>query len=409
MLTRRRIWKSSWHPFLLTFAALALSALSLKALPMPFVWIGLTWALALFGGIVYLRRPWPRALLFLFLNASITAVMFTATEAYLSVLEIEAPSYSDGYRVRDDVLGTAPVRGVQAHSTKTERGVRLYDVTYTIDVKGLRAAPPVKNGESPSCILFFGCSFTFGEGLQDTETLPFQVGIHSGGQYRTFNFGFHGYGPHQMLAAIEHGLVRRVVDCRPEYAIYQALPHHVVRVAGKVFFGQHAPRYKIGSDGIVRLTGHFDDGKKVSSPLEKEVRWHLGKSTIYRFLERFLENQNEHVSRDDIRLLLAIVRRSKDLISAEYPGIKFHVILWQNWQEEAVIYRELQDGFRQMNIPIHLVEDILPGYTVDSPKYVLSTIDKHPNVLANRILAQYVLSKIVSSEQRHATRTKLGS
>lgn len=351
-----------------------------------------------------MRRPWPPAPVFFLLNAGVLAVAFAAIEAYLAGHEDEPPSYSNGYQVRDDVLGSVPLKGIQAHSTKSERGVRLYDVTYTIDSKGLRVAPPVRvnGGGTPGCILFFGDSFTFGEGLQDSETLPYQVGIRSGA--RTFNFGFHGYGPHQMLAAIEKGLVRQLVDCRPDYAIYQAISHHVARVAGKVFFGQHAPRYRLGSDGSVYFDGHFDDEKKVSSWLDEELNWHLGKSSIYRILGK----REGRVSEGDVRLLLAIVRRSRNLLAAEYPGIKFHVILWQVRGEDRAIYGDLRDGFRQMNIPVHLVEDILPGYAVDSPTYVLSIRDKHPNALANRILADYVHKKIVSPERSDAVKGEKG-
>jgi hypothetical protein len=396
-MARRTIWNDTWYPIFLTFVALTLSVLSLKAMPMPFVWIGLVWAFALFAAIVCLRRPWSPALVFLLFNGGVIAAAFAAAEAYLLIHEAESPEsprYSSEYPVKDDVLGSAPVRGVKVRATKFERGVIVYDVTYTIDSTGLRVASPVKNGKPAGCILFFGDSFTFGEGLQDTETLPYQVGLQSGGQYQTFNFGFHGYGPHQMLAEIQKGLVNQIVDCQPDYAIYQALPHHVARVAGKVSFGKHAPRYQLDPDGTVSFGGHFDDEKEISSLLGDELRWQLGKSAIYRMLER----QDRDVSEEDIRLLLSIVRRSNDLLAVDYPGIKFHVILWdRGGKNENTIYRKLQDGFSQMNIPIHLVEDILPGYTLDSSKYWLSTSDKHPNALADRILASYVLAKIVSN------------
>jgi hypothetical protein len=47
-----------------------------------------------------------------------------------------------------------------------------------------------------------------------------------------------------------------------------------------------------------------------------------------------------------------------------------------------------------MGIPVAFVEDILPGYNADPGKFQLSTMDTHPNALANRLLAQYVVSKL---------------
>jgi hypothetical protein len=374
---------------LLTSGALAIFALSLKALPMPFVWIDLTWAAALIGGLFFLERSWPRAILF---NISFALVLLAACEAYLSLhgTASDPPKYYDTFFIKDDLLGTVPPKSVRVRAAS-----RSFDVNYTIGSNGLRIAPPIEKDKHADCIAFFGCSFTFGQGLEDTETLPYQVGIQSGGQYRPFNFAFQGYGPHQMLAMIEQGRVGRIVDCSPKYAIYVAITDHVRRAAGKVPYGKHSPRYKLDPDGNVRRDGNFDQNQRTPSPFESQVRWELDKSAIY----RALANREQRVSEDDVRLTLAIVRRSRDLLAAEYPGIQFHVILWRPWEEDAAIYRELQDGFRQMNIPVHLVEGILPGFTLATAgKYAISPVDGHPNALANRIIANYVLTQIVSPE-----------
>ena len=36
-----------------------------------------------------------------------------------------------------------------------------------------------------------------------------------------------------------------------------------------------------------------------------------------------------------------------------------------------------------------------PGYSTDRSPYILSSADHHSNALANRLLAQYVLNKIL--------------
>ncbi len=89
---------------MLTFGDLGTSAFALKSLPIPFVWIWLAWATALFAGVFCLNRRWHRALLF---NSGVVAVALAGTEAYLAFHQTEGPTYSEGYSVKDDVLGSA--------------------------------------------------------------------------------------------------------------------------------------------------------------------------------------------------------------------------------------------------------------------------------------------------------------
>jgi len=370
-------------------AGLVLSALSLKFLSNPFVWIGWGWTSTLFGGAWYLKRGSVRVVMF---NAAALIALLAVAETYLTLHAAGHPTYSDEYFIGDDVLGFVPVKSVRAHSRKVNHGKIEFDVTYTIDSKGLRIAPPANAAGLEGAVLFFGCSFTYGEGLQDEETMPYQVGLQSDGRYQTYNFGFHGYAPNQMLAEIESGRVRDAVDALPRYAIYQALPDHVARIAGKIPYGKHGPRYQLNTDGSVLFTGHFDDGQEPPSAFTRRLRGQLQKSAIYRRLEDFRPRTNEN----DVRLLLAIVGRSRDLLIAQYPGIKFEVILWRNFPYEQELYEELQAGFVRMNIPVHRVGDILPDYSTNPEKYWLSREDAHPNALANRLIANYAVTKILS-------------
>jgi hypothetical protein len=81
---------------------------------------------------------------------------------------------------------------------------------------------------------------------------------------------------------------------------------------------------------------------------------------------------------------------------AEYPGIQFHVILWDVWEPDHAVYQALLEGFRKLDLPTHTVWDILPGFQLRFSKYSLDRYDWHPNALADRLLANYVLTKIVT-------------
>jgi len=377
-----------------------LSALCLKLRPYPCVWLGWAWTLVLIAGARLLRTTSARAVAF---NAAVLLAILAATETYFALKENERPVVSDGYYRLDDVLGTAPRMGAIAHASRHEHGKLVYDVTYTIDSDGLRIAPPVRAGNLAGSILFFGGSFTFGEGLQDDETLPYQVGVQSQGAYRIYNFAFHGYGPHQMLASIESGRVLRVVDTPPRYAIYQLISDHVARVAGKIPYGKHSPRYVLDSDGVARLHGHFGDGDDPPSAIEIRLDGQLRKSALYRTIANLEPRTNEA----DVRLLLAIVRKSRDELAVQFPGIQFQVILW-SFKDDKRICEELNDGLTNMNIPVHSIDGILPDFAQDPQKYILSPVDGHPNALADREIASYVVANLVEPTPSSQPQVKEG-
>jgi hypothetical protein len=380
--------------FLLPVFAIALSAALLKIRSASLVWVWLTWAATFFGACFVLKRDWPRAIL---LNLGILALCLAAAETYFSHIEIKQPTFSAGYRVTDDVVGFAPAKGIQAHSRRMIGNDVLYDVTYTIDDNGLRISPPGKTDGSAGSLLFFGCSFTFGEGLEDNETLPYQVGYLSGGEYRIFNFAFHGYGPNQMLSMIEHGVVERIVGKAPRYAFYVAIPDHVSRVAGRVGYEKGTPRYVLDSEGNLEQAGHFVEENPGAPWRISDLTRRLRRSAIYR---RFSTPESDYFDAD-IPTFLAVVVRSKELLADQYPGLQFHILLWPYWDKgEMPLYEKVRDGLAKTGIPLHLVEDILPDYKSDPQRYMLSAADRHPNALANRLLAAYVLKSILSSSNR---------
>ncbi len=386
-------------------AAIAVSPLVLKFAPAPIFWLWLAWATAMFTMMVFVHGSWLRAIL---LDLGIVACMLAAVEAYLIHHEYIAPVFSSGFNVQDDVLGWAPQKGMLVHAFKANpEGLfhhpegALFDVTYTIDGNGLRVSPPWRKNDLAGTVLFFGCSYTFGEGLPDNETLPYQVGRLSGGRYRTINFAFEGYSPAQMLASLEHGRLKQVMDTTPTDAFYVAAPIHVWRVAGRTSWGGHAPRYILTGSGAVTQAGFIDSkslAEKLGLSYNSRIKGQLDKSALW----RMLSSRDSRVTDDDIRVYLAVVRRSQELLTAQYPGIRFHIILWpnQNVPQQRYVYEKMRAGFLQMGYPLHLVEDILPAYWInDRARYILGPADHHPNALADQLLAEFILSSIQQQTQ----------
>jgi hypothetical protein len=299
-----------------------------------------------------------------------------------------------GYFSSDEILGYVPIKGKIVNSIAYKGTEILYNVTYTIGDNGLRISPPSKLTDNNQCIIFFGCSFTFGEGVEDREAMPYVVGQLS--HYKVYNFGFHGYGPHQMLSAIEHGVVARIVDCNPIVAIYQAIMDHIERAAGLSPWDIHGPKYIILSEGILKYDGHFNDHSSIiwgnnPFPIISQVGEQIEKSFTYK---KYFHNRHRSINDRDVKLFLEIVDASRKKITDTYPGSAFHVILWDE-NHNYKYYSMVHEGLRKKGINHHLISNILPNFSVRRSDYEINQYDKHPNALAHTLIAQYIVQTIL--------------
>jgi hypothetical protein len=376
-----------------------LALASLKFFAIPYLWVFLSVAVASLWLMRGSRTPWVRAL---WLNFAVAVIVLGAAEVYFwnSARYAPAATYSpQGYQVRDDILGAAPLKGITARSTLAAGAATIYDVEYTIGSDGLRAPPSVL-ADTHGSVVFFGCSFTFGEGLDDEQAMPYRVGVLTEGLYQTRNFGFHGYGPHQMLSSVERGHLETLLDRQPTHFVYQAMPDHVARVAGLHSYQSNHPRFVLERDGSVVRKGFFADEENAapSSALLVNIRYQLGKSFIY---SRVL-NGERRTKDADLQLWVAIVARSKRLIEAKYPSAEFHVLMWpwvsRRTAAEEFLAQEMTSRLTSLGIRVHPIGAILPNYDEQPERYQLSpTYDRHPSAAANDLIARYVVRSILGA------------
>ena len=324
-------------------------------------------------------------------------LIVVGTALALAVLEIAArllapeeappPRFVEStptYYVRDDILGYAPAGAAHARAVRTHGADLMYSVTYTIGDDRLRISPPAPSRDPNACALFFGDSFTYGEGVGDEDAMPYVVGALTG--YRVYNFGFHGYGPHQMLAALDRGIVSRVVRCSPRLVLYQALVDHAWRAAGYAPWDAHGPRYVLTKTGLV-AAGHFDETR--IDRLRLRTRALLRHSAAYR---RWIAAT---VIDADVERFVAIVAGARQQVAAMFPSATFQTILWDPVADDAVLRKEI-DGLRAAGIDPVRISDVLPDYRLRPQTYALSRYDNHPSPPTQRAIARYVVSRWLS-------------
>lgn len=381
---------------LLVALGLAASWFLLKGAFPPYLWLAVLWsAITAFEFATSAGRM--RVVWF---NLAAVIVALGAGE-YLAWRGTPAGSLrtesSPGFIGSHPFLGNAP-NGPGVHTvTRYDDGAPSFRVSYSIDSLGWRATPAHPgSGPDAESIVFFGCSLTFGEGVPDSATLPAQAGLRSGGRYRAHNFGFSGYGPHQMLAILEHRLETPALSRPPTMAVYLAIPGHVYRALGRTTWDP-GPRYRLQPDGSVRFEGRFH------TPLASRALNVLYRSFLF---SRVIEAWNRRLGTRDYELYFGIVAAARREFQARYPGSEFLVVYWDSRSElpEArSMDQRLLDGLASRGIRAVPASRMLPGYPREARRYLLSPHDPHPNALAYRTLAEYLIDSVLTARGSPAT------
>jgi hypothetical protein len=270
-------------------------------------------------------------------------------------------------------LGSSPVPNTATEFREFLDGRLIGDVTYRIDASGLREIPFAVQGR-PHKVAFFGCSFMFGHGVEEDQTLPYYFVQEAKGTFEGFNFAGEGWGPHQMLREIETGFVRQVAGV-PDLAIYEAIPDHLRRVAGRAPW-ESGPQYRLCRGDEACYSGPFH-----SVYYETYRRW-LDES----WTMKFIENHFAHFSRSsDIPLFLAVLKRTRTLL--EEHGTRFVIVLWDQNELAETMMRTL----RANQFDVIALSSIVPESEM---KQQLTQLDRHPSPATNKAIATYLWERV---------------
>jgi len=312
----------------------------------------------------------------LLLLLGLAAGLAVATLAVALLHRSDAPAYADprdGTRVRhtraDPDLGYAAIPGRSVRARRTSGGRTLYDVVYTIGDDGWRVTPGSRSGPR---IVFFGCSNTFGVGLDDGDTLPAQLARALDAPADVRNRSLHGWGPHQMVRLLETGRVRD--DAPVVRAFYQSMPQHAARAAGRAPWDPAGPRYVADpGEALVRYVGPFH------GPLFTLASRAVGRiGPLRRLRERWLYEQPPDDAEREKHARLVL--RAAALVR-EQLGAPLTVLHWDDATDaDERFLARLQEG----GVDVVRVSSILP-----SERWEELSIpgDGHPSPTATALLA----------------------
>jgi hypothetical protein len=260
----------------------------------------------------------------------ITVVLLLFIEGLFYTLNTSKPStlksllyYSEPYVEPNELLGYRLKPDVQVPVLQTIGDKVIYEVVYSTD-KNSRRNSPVDNPENrTNFILFFGGSYTFGDGVNDDETLPAYVGGFAP-EYMPYNYGVPGYGTQQMLAKFQSGEIVEEIHEVQGIVIYNFICAHISRVIGASnvvnVWGRFMPYYALDSNDRLVRKGDLVSDRPMLTILYAAVG--VTQTAKY-FNIRLPRIRDEH-----IRLTVRVIEESARAFKEEFDSDAFYVLIY---------------------------------------------------------------------------------
>ncbi|WP_244532195.1 SGNH/GDSL hydrolase family protein [Methylocapsa palsarum] len=290
---------------------------------------------------------------------------------------------TEGWSVYRPEIGWGPGHAGRFHSEKTDTstGATIFNVDYTINANLLR---DVRGAKSDSPVVFFGDSFTFGTGVNDSDTLPQQFADLLGPDQSVLNLGFNGYSPQQFLREEETGLFDQVIGAHPKLFVFMTAAWHAERTSCNASWTANAPRYDLAGSAVA-YRGPCLSGARLW------LREWLGNSAAYRVFASPIFSRVKH---DDIELYIRVLLEAVRLANVKYGVptlIPYLPVSESYFAGTGFTNQALIDRFRAGGayvLDAALTDEATRGLPLNIQG------DGHPTPLANRLRAALLKSYI---------------
>lgn len=338
-----------------------------------------------------LRKRFPRLFnTLIVLGSCLVVVCLVEMSCY--VLYKNMPSqkkvqqYPKGYHEKNDMLGYAPPASSDNSSSLTVDGSKVYDVTYSIDEYRRRRTPVTGLETRTRFALFFGCSFTFGEGVNGNETLPYFFAEQSRGWYMPYNYGFHGYGPQEMLARLYDNTIKDQVKEEQGIAFYLYIAKtHEERAIGNMYvfnaWGKNMPYFTLDAHFNLVRKGSFASGR----PFVSRLYLLLGKS---HFMKYFKIGFPVSITEKHYELTSRIITEARNEFMKKFSDSRFYVVIYPTKEKVNIIPYLQRAGIRYLDYS-NLFDSSTTGYRILG--------DGHPTPQAYKRLADEISRDVVES------------
>ncbi len=259
----------------------------------------------------------------------------------------------------------------------------VFDVHYTIDHFNKRTTPGHDSSKTDYA-LFFGCSIGFGYGLEDNQTLAYQVQQQSSNT-NAYNFCISATGTNHMLALLQYRDLSEQVAEKNGCAYYIFFWDHLYRSIGTMHryteWLNAAPYYEMQQKKLVRNKSFKDGRPFISGWYER-----LYQTNIVKYFKTDLPLK---LNESHFDLVTEMVLESKKAYEKQFGNDRFYLVFYPSYiaytPDEMRIFKAYLTRKK-----IKFID--LSNEIVYQGKYTLAG-DGHPNAETNKLLANLLLQK----------------
>lgn len=227
--------------------------------------------------------------------------------------------------VRDSILGSKLRNDTIISHAYVINDSLIYKQDYRTDGFGRRINPSIHIDSSyQRFAMVTGCSFAFGYGLDEEQTLPYFIDSLMG--YRGYNYAVAGYGTQQTLALLESRDLHMEIIEPNGILIHLFIDDHLARLIGSrrliKLWASSYPYYHL-EDGQLKRDGSFWSGRHILSRFYRAI-------SESAFIDLFDIDLPWYTGNGHLKLFGAVLKASKAEFLAQYPEGRFLVVIGPN-------------------------------------------------------------------------------
>lgn len=285
----------------------------------------------------------------------------------------------------DSLLGYRPDNNTYCAGKKIFVDTLIYKMSYHLDSSGHRVTPDSLTTKKKFAV-FLGCSFTFGDGLNDNETIPFLFSKASK-TFKGYNFGYSGYGPNHGLIKLQHDSLRRIVKQKSGIGFYIFIHDHIYRTIGSMssfmMNNGQAPCFELENGNIIHR-GLFANAHPNRSWLYRK----MGNNSFCRF---FKIGYPFSLTNEHFELTGKVLEEMSKEYQRKFQNDNFYVIMYPSIsQKDYEIDEHIVEYLKSKKIKYldyrKLFNPTEKGYYIHH--------DHHPTALANEVLTKQMVKDL---------------